>query len=66
MTSAGQYAATRQAEDLETQNDDNIQGLSAKVKLLKDVSLINILAPLLTVSTLLIVHGHTDYAQHWE
>lgn len=35
MTSG--YAATRQAEDLETQNNDNIEGLSAKVRMLKDV-----------------------------
>lgn len=34
-----QYAATRQAEDLENQNNDNIEGLSAKVKMLKDVSI---------------------------
>lgn len=32
------YAATRQAEDLEGQNDDYLKGLSSKVRLLKDVS----------------------------
>jgi hypothetical protein len=32
------YAATRTAEDLEGQNNEHLEGLSAKVKLLKDVS----------------------------
>lgn len=31
------YAADRTAEDLEGQNDDALQGLSQKVKLLKNV-----------------------------
>ena len=33
------YASQRQAEDLEGQNDEEIEGLGAKVKMLKDVSL---------------------------
>ncbi|KAK4051278.1 protein transport protein bet1 [Microbotryomycetes sp. JL221] len=33
-----QIGSTRRAEDLETQNDDLVQGLSAKVRLLKDIT----------------------------
>lgn len=32
------YAAQRTAEDIEGQNNDNLEGLSAKVRMLKDVS----------------------------
>ncbi|SCZ92667.1 BZ3500_MvSof-1268-A1-R1_Chr5-2g08085 [Microbotryum saponariae] len=36
----GPYAnASRTADDLESQNEDNLQGLSAKVKLLKDITI---------------------------
>lgn len=34
----GSYGAQRFAEDLEGQNDERLEGLTAKVKLLKDVS----------------------------
>ena len=34
---ASAYASQRQAEDLEGQNDEEIEGLGAKVKMLKDV-----------------------------
>lgn len=33
------YASQRTAEDLEEQNDERLEGLSARVKMLKDVSL---------------------------
>ncbi|ORY54486.1 hypothetical protein BCR35DRAFT_272175, partial [Leucosporidium creatinivorum] len=33
------YAAQRTAEDLEGQNNENIEGLSAKVRLLKDITI---------------------------
>ena len=36
--SSNSYASQRQAEDLEGQNDEELEGLGAKVKLLKDVS----------------------------
>ncbi|KAG9051585.1 hypothetical protein FS837_004095 [Tulasnella sp. UAMH 9824] len=35
----GNYGAQRFAEDLEGQNDERLDGLTAKVKLLKDVTL---------------------------
>lgn len=35
---ASQYASQRTAEDLESQNEEELEGLGAKVKLLKDVS----------------------------
>ena len=34
----GSYAQQRTAEDLEEGNDSRVEGLSAKVKMLKDVS----------------------------
>ena len=37
-SSASQYASNRTAEDLESQNDEELDGLGAKVKMLKDVS----------------------------
>lgn len=33
------YAANRTAEDLEGQNDEHLEGLSAKVKMLKNVTI---------------------------
>jgi len=33
------YASQRQAEDLEGQNDEELEGLGAKVKLLKDITI---------------------------
>jgi hypothetical protein len=35
---SGSNGYSRQAHDLETQNDDRLEGLMGKVKLLKDVS----------------------------
>ncbi|KAL7004262.1 protein transport protein bet1 [Cystobasidiomycetes sp. EMM_F5] len=35
--SSNSYASQRQAEDLEGQNEEELEGLGAKVKLLKDV-----------------------------
>lgn len=37
-SSASQYASNRTAEDLESQNEEELEGLGAKVKILKDVS----------------------------
>jgi len=34
-----QYSTRRTAEDLEGQNEEHIEGLSAKVKLLKDITI---------------------------
>ena len=34
------YANNRTAEDLEGQNDEHLEGLSAKVKMLKDVRIL--------------------------
>lgn len=36
-SSNSQYASQRTAEDLESQNEEELEGLGAKVKLLKDV-----------------------------
>lgn len=38
-SSNSQYASQRTAEDLESQNEEELEGLGAKVKLLKDVYL---------------------------
>jgi len=37
MNQQSQLGGTRYADDLESQNDEMLEGLSAKVKLLKDV-----------------------------
>ena len=52
----------RYADDLESQNDEHLEGLTAKVKLLKDVSICSLSPPWLAVS---MRHSsmHIDY--HW-
>ena len=51
--------------DLESQNDEHLEGLTAKVKLLKDVSICSLSPPWLAVS---MRHSsmYTDYDWHWE
>lgn len=57
----GEPGGQRFVDDLEGQNDELVEGLSAKVKLLKDVSLdLTLLFPLLT-SFLSFLHPGTDH-----
>lgn len=51
----------RYADDLESQNDEHLEGLTAKVKLLKDVSL----TPLPTRVPLMYAEC-IDYHWHWQ
>ena len=64
----------RYADDLEGQNDEALEGLSAKVKLLKDVSefylftqMVQILNECLSIVPLALWLGLAlDYNWHWE
>ena len=59
----------RYADDLEGQNDEALEGLSAKVKLLKDVSefyLFTHLVRVLNSFFLSLIGVGLDYHWHWE
>ena len=59
----GQYADSVM-DSLESQNDEAIEGLSAKVKMIKDVQCINILRRCLI--QLLVVRCHWDRSARFE
>lgn len=56
----------RTAEQLEAQNDDAIEGLSAKVRLLKDVRLLSLISSSLLLFPLIKTDNHfpSDLPQH--